>query len=164
MPRRQLRERSAYQQKLLDPRWQKKRLQIFERDEWACQKCFSGEETLHVHHRYYRRDQDPWEYPMEALVTLCATCHEEETFERPLQEKTLLQALRQLGLFAIDIQDLAEGFRISSPKDRMTLEVLITALRCALKNDDVLEELINRHLFSVREQGLINKVCGGETE
>jgi hypothetical protein len=30
---------------------------------------------LHVHHKYYVQNKNPWEYPDEALVTLCASCH-----------------------------------------------------------------------------------------
>ncbi len=30
---------------------------------------------LHVHHKYYVKGKLPWEYPNEALVTLCETCH-----------------------------------------------------------------------------------------
>lgn len=31
---------------------------------------------LHVHHRYYQIDKLAWEYPDEALITLCWNCHE----------------------------------------------------------------------------------------
>jgi hypothetical protein len=67
-----------YKQKLLDPRWQKKRLSIFERDSWKCKICQSSEETLHVHHVFYEQHLDPWEYPDYALITLCSECHETE--------------------------------------------------------------------------------------
>jgi hypothetical protein len=33
---------------------------------------------LHVHHTYYKFDTLPWEYPNEALTTLCWICHENE--------------------------------------------------------------------------------------
>lgn len=42
-----------YIEKLRDPRWQKKRLQILERDGFACQSCYDTETTLHVHHCTY---------------------------------------------------------------------------------------------------------------
>lgn len=41
--------RSEYLEKLKDPRWQKRRLEIFQRDEFTCQVCFDTESTLHVH-------------------------------------------------------------------------------------------------------------------
>ena len=31
---------------------------------------------LHIHHKYYIKDRNPWEYENEALVTLCAECHQ----------------------------------------------------------------------------------------
>ena len=159
MPKRQRKELTPYQQKLLDPRWQKKRLDIFERDEWCCQKCFDGTATLHVHHRYYTRDANPWDYPMEALITLCEACHEEETLDRPIQEKALLQALRQLGLLAPHLEDLAQGFCNCDERNPIGLELLASALKWALQNDGVINDLIERHLEYLREQRLIKKAC-----
>ncbi len=68
-----------YSDALKDPRWQKRRLQILERDGWACQRCLAEHLTLHVHHRVYARGAQPWEYPDEDLVTLCEGCHERVT-------------------------------------------------------------------------------------
>jgi hypothetical protein len=33
--------------------------------------------VLHVHHKYYIKTQLPWEYPDDALITLCQSCHSE---------------------------------------------------------------------------------------
>ena len=60
-----------YSEKLKDPRWQKKRLEIFERDEWACQKCHTKDDMLVVHHMRYLWDKDPWDYSNDDLITLC---------------------------------------------------------------------------------------------
>lgn len=30
---------------------------------------------LHVHHKYYIKDKLPWDYPDDALITMCAMCH-----------------------------------------------------------------------------------------
>lgn len=75
--RRNVAAKSAYSAKLLDPRWQKLRLQILERDGWACRICFSDSLTLHVHHAIYS-DGEPWGVPASWLVTLCFECHEKE--------------------------------------------------------------------------------------
>ena len=64
----------TYSDKLKDPRWQKKRLQILERDNWACVKCTDKESTLCVHHLKYHGN--PWESDNKDLVTLCEDCHE----------------------------------------------------------------------------------------
>jgi len=60
-----------------DSRWQKKRLEIMERDKWYCQSCGKGGEgvTLNVHHVYYESGKAPWEYPSECLITYCEDCH-----------------------------------------------------------------------------------------
>lgn len=65
----------TYAEQLKDPRWQRKRLIIFERDGWACVACSNTNETLHVHHKYYAKGKKPWEYPDGDLETLCSTCH-----------------------------------------------------------------------------------------
>ena len=51
---------TTYSEKLKDPRWQKKRLEIFERDNWACKKCGDTDTTLHLHHLEYQ-NCDPWD-------------------------------------------------------------------------------------------------------
>ena len=66
---------SAYSEKFKDPRWQKKRLKIMERDEFRCQACYDTEATLHVHHLQYDKNKDPWDYPSESLITYCKICH-----------------------------------------------------------------------------------------
>jgi hypothetical protein len=63
----------TYSEKLKDPRWQKKRLEILQRDEFRCRNCFDNESELHVHHQVYRKD--PWDCPDHFLVTLCKECH-----------------------------------------------------------------------------------------
>jgi hypothetical protein len=66
----------TYAEKLQDPRWQKKRLEIFERDSFACTFCGSKDHTLHVHHKYYRTGKEPWEYPDDCLKAVCKYCHQ----------------------------------------------------------------------------------------
>jgi hypothetical protein len=68
---------ATYAEKLRDPRWQKKRLEIMERDGFQCRECGDKEAELHVHHGYYGKGRQPWEYPDEALITLCADCHDD---------------------------------------------------------------------------------------
>jgi hypothetical protein len=66
----------TYSEKLKDPRWQKKRLEIMERDGFACQQCGDEKSTLSVHHAYYVSKREPWQYPNWSLSTLCNECHE----------------------------------------------------------------------------------------
>jgi hypothetical protein len=67
-----------YSRKLKDPRWQKKRLEIFQRDNFSCVKCKAAHKELHVHHTVYFKGHEPWEYNDELLETLCHECHEKE--------------------------------------------------------------------------------------
>lgn len=67
---------TTYSEKLKSPQWQRKRLEIFQRDEFMCMKCFDTQTQLQVHHKYYENGKDPHEYPDDCLVTLCAQCHE----------------------------------------------------------------------------------------
>lgn len=94
-----------YSKKLLDARWQKKRLEIMGRDCFTCQKCQATDHrTLHVHHRHYLFGRDPWDYPNELLVTLCATCHKQEEDCANLG-KEMFETLHYWGFFNTEIQD-----------------------------------------------------------
>jgi len=67
---------ACYAKLLRDPRWQKLRLEVMERDQWSCTHCDDSASTLNVHHRNgYRNGAMPWEYPLEDLQTLCEDCH-----------------------------------------------------------------------------------------
>lgn len=66
----------TYKEQLLDPRWQKKRLVILDRDGWTCRYCGNTKKTLHVHHNYYIKGNLAWDYPDDSLCTLCSDCHE----------------------------------------------------------------------------------------
>ena len=64
-----------YSEKLKDPRWQRARLKIMERDGFACVACSSTTETLTVHHIHYS-GSNPWDAPDKDLQTLCFSCHD----------------------------------------------------------------------------------------
>lgn len=66
-----------YSEKLRDPRWQRKRLEIMQRDNFTCLACGDTEKTQNVHHKKYHGS--PWEAPSESLETLCEPCHEKRT-------------------------------------------------------------------------------------
>lgn len=100
--------KQAYLLKLKDPRWQKKRLKILERDKWTCQICFDTKETLHVHHKKYSSGE-PWESSDDDLVTLCASCHEVET-EFLNEYLRILSGEVRKKFFSHDILDLAAAF------------------------------------------------------
>jgi hypothetical protein len=68
----------TYYEKLKDPRWQKKRLEVMERNEFSCEICSDTETTLNVHHKEYFKGADPWDYEVEQLACICENCHEAE--------------------------------------------------------------------------------------
>lgn len=67
--------RSEYAQKLLDPRWQRLRLEVMQRAEFGCECCMDTSSTLHVHHNEYIKGREPWEYEPKQLSCLCDECH-----------------------------------------------------------------------------------------
>jgi hypothetical protein len=101
----------TYSEKLKDPRWQKLRLQILDRDLWSCINCQATEITLHVHHLVYTKGAEPWDYPPEELVTLCETCHRAEFEGRPGAEAEFLRTIRQKGFMVDDIVRISRSFQ-----------------------------------------------------
>jgi 5-methylcytosine-specific restriction endonuclease McrA len=92
-----------------DPRWQRRRLEILQRDDWRCRCCGEGGKELHVHHRRYRSGEPPWNYTDEELITLCTACHntvEEITFNcranLPLLNRDQLTAVYDIVKQAIE--------------------------------------------------------------
>lgn len=103
------RDTRSYSEKLRDPRWQRRRLTILERDGWECQSCGNDSDSLHVHHRWYERRVEPWDAPDEALTTLCASCHGLEYECRDEAAAQLLVAVRR-HLLSHEIEWLASLF------------------------------------------------------
>lgn len=56
-----------------DPRWQRKRLEVMEEDDFKCACCGSQDKSLNVHHITYPKGRPIWE--AIGLVTLCEDCH-----------------------------------------------------------------------------------------
>lgn len=103
------RKKSDYSELLKDPRWQKLRLEVFQRDDWTCQDCRSKKNTLNVHHKRYEKGRKPWEYPIEQLSTLCQECHDLEYEFRYPMETELVNSLRDAGFHFHEIEELARG-------------------------------------------------------
>lgn len=113
---------SKYTEKFKDPRWQKKRLKILERDKFKCQECGSKKDTLHIHHKYYENDKDSWEYPDTALITLCEFCHKMEQSGKKDFENQLIKSLYNLGFLSADIGSMASAFNnFKLVSDRLTV-------------------------------------------
>ena len=70
---------SKYDSLLKTNEWRNKREKILYRDGYKCRWCGSMFD-LNVHHKYYSAYPNgvlvkPWDYPDDALITLCKDCH-----------------------------------------------------------------------------------------
>lgn len=94
---------SEYGQKLKHPLWQRKRLEIMQRDGFKCRECGKDDETLHVHHVAYSRGE-PWDTPDHLLICLCHECHDERhSAEAECKDflNTLMASLTVKGIYAL---------------------------------------------------------------
>lgn len=67
-----------YKEQIKSPKWQKRRLEVMQKDGFICQLCGDTESMLNVHHLSYHKDRNIWEYEDWELITLCENCHKEE--------------------------------------------------------------------------------------
>lgn len=147
-----------YSEKLKDPRWQKKRLEILERDEWMCTKCFDSENTLVVHHLKYERGKDPWECDDKYLITLCQSCHDAEYETRPEYEQMILSLLREKGFMADDLYRIVQG--LSAFEIRYTSQVTASFIEFILSDYEIKE--LNWKIFWEDLQKKVDKNGGTE--
>ncbi len=71
-----------YIELLCTTEWLERRAAILAHDGARCVNCSAAKTDgchviLQVHHKYYVRKRLPWEYPDDALATMCKTCHQE---------------------------------------------------------------------------------------
>lgn len=98
----------SYSDRLKDPRWQRRRLEVLNRENFTCETCAATDKTLHVHHKLYRKGAMPWEYEDHELEVLCKDCHEsehntKEALAREMAEMSLWQLDQLLG-YAISLR------------------------------------------------------------
>ena len=99
--RNNMEKKKTYSELLRSPLWQKKRLEIMQRDDFACQHCGSEDNELQVHHLVYHKGAKPWEYDNSELITLCSHCHEMETEAKSQHYETFKEICklgREVGL------------------------------------------------------------------
>lgn len=101
----------TYGDKLRDPRWQKRRLDIFERDKWTCRVCADGKRNQQIHHSAYIPGIDPWDYPDHMLFDLCEKCHDKEGSGKLAADLELVDTLRLAGALNGDILRFAMMIR-----------------------------------------------------
>ncbi len=96
-----------YSDLLKHPYWQRKRLEIYRRDNFTCQKCFDMFTQLQVHHKYYKLDLLPWEYPDDSLITYCDLCHKKEEFYKWMFRHGL-NLLVKSGFGKVDVDQIKQ--------------------------------------------------------
>lgn len=96
----------TYSEKLKDPRWQRKRLSIFDRDNWTCQSCNRVDLTLNIHHLKYLPGAEPWDYDDSLLVTYCELCHNTEHLIGEQIHESLVDIVRENRLLIKPVSQL----------------------------------------------------------
>jgi hypothetical protein len=116
---------SEYTKLLKSPKWQKKRLEIMQRDDFKCVWCGSEDTQLHVHHLYYEKYRKPWEYEDEAYVTICDLCHENEHATLYRSGVDLVDVLKEeFFMSSYDIGKFSDVLKVLSRKVGGTKEAL----------------------------------------
>lgn len=103
-------DKKEFAAKFKDPRWQRVRLQVMERDQFMCRKCGDKDSTLNVHHCFYEWGNDPWDYPIPSLITLCEGCHEAETQYSADVKKNLWREFARHGVLTDEIHRIGMNF------------------------------------------------------
>jgi len=117
----------TYGEQLKDPRWQRKRLEIMERDNFTCKNCGSQDKQLHVHHGAYLTGHKVWEYHEWALHTLCNICHSVLS-EDIYSYNHALSIMHQNHENYEILTDLVEKISIISSEDKMNLSEYIKSI------------------------------------
>lgn len=137
------RSKEEYRALLLDPRWQKMRLEVFARDKFTCQCCGADRKTLNAHHIFYSPDSEgPWDYDPSSIVSLCDDCHSQEHDLWANRNTIVFEALA------------TAGFRHFVEMDRFW-DMMTTMARAATdQNAEAnLMHMIQCHLATLRERG-----------
>jgi cytochrome c553 len=155
----------TYREKLLDPRWQKKRLEILDRDEWMCMKCGDMENTLHVHHQMYFFGVDPWDYPEGLLITLCESCHQKETEEARLSVPFLTETLHAKGYWASDFREIAAGFQyMHMAMSKFPRSVVAKMIHWALQDETMAHLISDGYCQEMRRRSMQKIDAEGDVE
>ena len=146
-----------YWQQLKHPLWQRKRLEVFQRDGFMCQRCCAEDQPLHAHHKLYIKGRMAWEYAADDLTTLCDSCHESEHVE--LDE--FRQTVAESGLLTADLTRVIRGMASSAQAGESARSHLrrlghiestgFIAANCMLLNQEQIEKVfvLIRQLFEI---------------
>lgn len=132
---------SKYTDLLKDPRWQRKRLEIMNRDNWKCGICHDDSEMLVVHHKYYDKDKMPWQYPNKAYITLCFDCHNELHKDQKQLHSDIIEHFKRSEFSMEEVWEIAQAFKYLQLKDKSPARVVL-ALRVFLEDETNIENIL----------------------
>jgi hypothetical protein len=95
-----------FQEQIKSPLWQKKRLEILERDEFTCRNCECKDKTLHIHHLYYIKNRMIWNYNNTSLITVCEDCHKKMPYLQRWVLEMLFGVNKDYDIILTEIVDL----------------------------------------------------------
>jgi len=127
-----------YSNKLKDPRWQKRRLEILNRDNFKCKFCGDDKTELQIHHLKYKGE--PWEAPSEFLETLCKDCHHLITFNKNLNPIKIIKVDYKNDFISYYVEHIFEGTVVIDIIDRFCSQYSTTIT--FIKNGEGINNLI----------------------
>lgn len=144
----------GYAELLSDPRWQRKRLEVMERDGWKCKTCEDRDSTLTVHHKSYLMTEgkfsDPWDYEDSNLITLCEKCHSSEEIALDTLKKTIYFDIRSICENAAAMDDVLDFLRrVFAQKGGRIAGHELHILLCVDRHD--LEEQLKAYVAELSE-------------
>ncbi len=135
-----------------NPKWQKLRLKILERDGFMCQYCQDKEEELHVHHKYYEKGKRIWEYNEDAFITLCKSCHEEETSCMKEVIPEFMNLMKKL-FNSSEINDFMISIKFNKSKlPNFVLLNIISRTISGPLSDELVEKLKNNFFEAIKQR------------
>lgn len=148
----------------LDPRWQKKRLEILERDNFTCTECGDNESTLHVHHSHYKKGAKVWDYNNVSLFTLCENCHKKKHEEvkavDPMKVRRLMDLYMTFSKVSLEFTTYSKGRTIRKFYMQCIMQILNRDERKIMSPfvDDEIECGDNLNNFKILEALMYYKI------
>lgn len=150
----------TYAEKLKDPRWQRKRLEVMESAGWKCEKCGRSDLTLHVHHPVYIPGREPWDYARSELQCLCEPDHDEahKPEALPTRESRQIPVEQHMLLLVLHFPDQWIAFRDGDGAKLCTRDVIearILRLFLGAFPAGPIDQILFHELLSGEESALV---------
>lgn len=129
-------KKTNYSEKLKNPKWQKKRLEILNLHGFKCENCGCEDKELHIHHRFYLKGREVWQYDNDVFQVLCSDCHEKEHSK----EKEVIDVIPEKYKILIECVD---SLNLRNGNNQYHLEVLLSTILAEEIERDETFDLIN---------------------